>query len=390
MGRRQGLSLRKTANVLELFHAGGYGRRMVDLRPDQPRKGRGSISNPSSRFDAERRFAIDDGWSHATIDPDDELPPLATTLSRDASRTIIARNQSPDIPFAQSINPYRGCEHGCVYCYARPTHAYLGLSPGLDFETKLFAKPDAARLLEAELRAPGYRVQAIAMGTNTDPYQPVERGAQITRSILEVLAAFNHPFTIVTKSALVVRDLDIIAPMAARRLCKIFVSVTTLDRELARTLEPRASTPAKRFAAIKALAAAGVHTGVMAAPMIPALNDAELEAILDAAQEAGAVSAGFTMLRLPYEIKDLFTEWLEAHAPLKAKHVLSLIREVRGGKLNSAAFGERMRGTGPYAELIAKRFRIACARLGLNKNDWSVDIAQFRPPPRDGDQLRLL
>ncbi|MBL8839559.1 MAG: PA0069 family radical SAM protein [Alphaproteobacteria bacterium] len=363
---------------------------MVDLRPDQPRKGRGSISNPSSRFDAERRFAIDDGWSHASIDPDDELPPLATTLSRDASRTIIARNQSPDIPFAQSINPYRGCEHGCVYCYARPTHAYLGLSPGLDFETKLFAKPDAARLLEAELRAPGYRVQAIAMGTNTDPYQPVERGAQITRSILEVLAAFNHPFTIVTKSALVVRDLDIIAPMAARRLCKIFVSVTTLDRELARTLEPRASTPAKRIAAIKALAAAGVHTGVMAAPMIPALNDAELEAILDAAQEAGAVSAGFTMLRLPYEIKDLFTEWLEAHAPLKAKHVLSLIREVRGGKLNSAAFGERMRGTGPYAELIAKRFRIACARLGLNKNDWSVDIAQFRPPPRAGDQLRLL
>jgi len=363
---------------------------MVDLRPDQPRKGRGSISNPSSRFDAEKRFAVDDGWAHANDDPEDVPPPVATTLGRDASRTIIARNQSPDVPFAQSINPYKGCEHGCVYCFARPTHAYLGLSPGLDFETKIFAKPDAARLLEAELRAPGYRVQAIAMGTNTDPYQPVEREARITRSILEVLAAFNHPFTIVTKSALVARDLDIIAPMAARRLCKIFLSVTTLDRDLARTLEPRASTPARRLAAIRALSEAGVTTGVMAAPMIPALNDAELEAILEAAKDAGAVSAGFIMLRLPYEIKDLFTEWLAAHAPLKAKHVLSLIRDVRGGKLNSAEFGERMRGSGPYAELIARRFRVACARLGLNKHDWSVDLAQFRPPPKAGDQLRLL
>ncbi|MCW5746047.1 MAG: PA0069 family radical SAM protein [Alphaproteobacteria bacterium] len=372
--------------------------------PDAPlaaraRKGRGAIGNPASRYDSQTTVAVDDGWGSAddrdaataNPHPDDVDPPrLATTLTRDASRTIIARNTSPDVPFDRSINPYRGCEHGCIYCFARPSHAYLGLSPGLDFETRLLFKPDAAALLRQELAKKSYRCNVMAMGTNTDPYQPVERELKITRSILEVLAAFNHPFTIVTKSALVTRDLDIIAPMAARRLCKIFVSVTTLDRELARTMEPRASTPARRIAAIKALAEAGVHAGVMAAPMIPALNDAELETILEAAQAAGAASAGFVMLRLPYEIKDLFTEWLQAHAPLKAKHVLALIRDMRGGKLNSAEFGERMRGNGPYAELIAKRFRIACARLGLNKNDWSVDITQFKPPARSGDQLRLL
>ncbi len=394
-----------------MFVRGAYPCSMVDTLPSQPRKGRGAISNPKSRFDREERVAIDDGWSHATppaqapasnatppdvfeSDPvapeDDELPPLVTQLQRDHSRSIIAHNQSPDVSFAQSINPYRGCEHGCVYCFARPTHAYLGLSPGLDFETKIFAKPEAARLLAAELRDRKYRVQAIAMGTNTDPYQPIERTAKITRAILEVLRDFAHPFTIVTKSALVVRDLDIIAPMAARRLCKIFLSVTTLDRDLARAMEPRASTPRKRLAAIKALADAGVTTGVMAAPMIPALTDSEMEAILEAAREAGAVSAGYTMLRLPYEIKDLFAEWLEAHAPLKAKHVLSLIRDVRGGKLYSSEWGERMRGTGPFADLLAKRFRLACARLGLNKHDWSVDLTQFKPPPQAGDQLSLL
>jgi DNA repair photolyase len=380
---------------------------MVDPLPAQPRKGRGAISNPKSRFDREERVAIDDGWAPTVsaapqggiadaglpadgADLDEELPPLVTQLQRDHSRSIIAHNQSPDVPFAQSINPYRGCEHGCVYCFARPTHAYLGLSPGLDFETKIFAKPEAARLLAAELRDPRYRVQAIAMGTNTDPYQPIERSAKITRSILEVLRDFAHPFTIVTKSALVTRDLDIIAPMAARRLCKIFVSVTTLDRALARAMEPRASTPPKRIAAIKALADAGVTVGIMSAPMIPALTDSEMEAILEAGRDAGAVSAGYTMLRLPYEIKDLFSEWLEAHAPLKAKHVLSLIRDVRGGRLNSSEWGERMRGAGPFADLLAKRFRLACARLGLNKHDWSVDTTQFKPPPQAGDQLRLL
>lgn len=363
---------------------------MVDIVPDRVRKGRGAVGNPTNRFEDAKRMATDDGWAGLSSDPDDILPPLRTTVGIDSSRSIIARNDSPDIPFLQSINPYRGCEHGCIYCYARPSHGYLGLSTGLDFETKLFAKPEAARLLEAELRRPGYVPSAIAMGTNTDPYQPVEREYRITRQILEVLARFNHPFTIVTKSALVLRDLDIIAPMAAKHLAKVFVSVTTLDRELARTLEPRASTPLRRIAAIKGLAAAGVPTGVMAAPMIPALNDDELEAILEAAHAAGAGTAGYTLLRLPHEIKDLFAQWLETHAPLKAKHVLSLVRDTRGGQLNDPQFGSRMRGTGTYADLLGKRFRLACKRLGLNKNDWSLDLTVFKPPPRPGDQLALL
>ena len=372
--------------------------------PSVVRKGRGAISNPAGRFERETREAVDDGWAHNATrvtdanagqdrdddESDDVLPPLATTVSIDSTRTIIARNDSPDVPFDRSINPYRGCEHGCVYCYARPSHAYFGLSSGLDFETRLFAKPDAARLLDAELRRPGYRVSPIALGTNTDPYQPIERELKITRQILETLQRFGHPFTIVTKSALVARDLDILAPMAARNLCRVFVSVTTLDREIARTLEPRAATPQRRLGAIGALSAAGVPTGVMAAPMIPALNDTELEAILAAAAAAGARSAGYTVLRLPHEIKDLFVEWLQTHAPLKANHVLSLVRETRGGRLNDPQFGSRMRGTGRYAELIAARFRLACKRLGLNKNDWRLDVGQFCPPPKDGEQLRLL
>jgi DNA repair photolyase len=362
---------------------------MVDTLPDKARKGRGAIANPDGRFEAQTRVRVDDGWGTSTAECE-EPPPLATTVSIDASRTIIARNQSPDIPFSQSINPYRGCEHGCVYCYARPTHAYFGLSTGLDFETRLFAKPDAAVLLAAELRKPGYKPSAIALGTNTDPYQPVEREMKITRSILETLAAFEHPFSIVTKSALVVRDLDIIAPMAAKRLAKVFISVTTLDRDLARKLEPRAATPPRRLEAIRALADAGVPTGVMTAPIIPGLTDWEIERLLEAAHAAGAASAGYTLMRLPYEIKDLFAQWLETHAPGKAKHVLSLVRQVRDGKLNDPEFGSRMRGSGPFAELIGKRFRIACARLGFNRNDWSLDLTRFRPPPAPGDQLRLL
>jgi DNA repair photolyase len=363
----------------------------MDTLPDKARKGRGAIANPSGRFDAESRVTIDDGWAPTVPpSPDDELPPLRTTVTVDSSRTVIARNDSPDVPFSQSINPYRGCEHGCIYCYARPSHGYLGLSTGLDFETKLFAKPDAAKLLDAELRRPGYKVSAIALGTNTDPYQPVEREMKITRGILETLQAFQHPFTIVTKSALVTRDLDIIGPMAAKRLCKVFVSVTTLDRDLARRMEPRASTPSRRLDAIRQLAEAGVPTGVMSAPMIPGLTDSEMESILEEARKAGARSAGYTVLRLPFEIKDLFTEWLMEHEPYKAKHVLSLVRQMRDGKLNDPEFGSRMRGTGPYAELIGKRFRLACARLGLNKNDWSLDLTRFRPPPQAGDQLSLL
>jgi len=362
---------------------------MVDALPDKARKGRGAVSNPDGRFEPQTRVRVDDGWDSLTAETD-EPPPIRTTVSIDATRTIIARNQSPDIPFSQSINPYRGCEHGCIYCYARPTHAYFGLSTGLDFETKLFAKPDAAKLLEAELRKPGYKASAIALGSNTDPYQPIEREMKITRSVLETLAAFEHPFSIVTKSALVVRDLDILAPLAEKRLAKVFISVTTLDRDLARKLEPRASTPPRRLQAIKTLSDAGVMVGVMTAPIIPGLTDWEIERLLEAARGAGAAGAGYTLMRLPYEIKDLFAQWLETHAPGKAKHVLSLVRQVRDGRLNDPEFGSRMRGTGHYAELIQRRFRLACEKLGFNRNDWSLDLTRFRPPPAPGDQLRLL
>jgi DNA repair photolyase len=360
---------------------------MDEALPDRARKGRGAVSNLAGRFEPLGRVRIDDGWG---TDPDEDLPPLRTHVQVDASRTVIARNDSPDIPFEQSINPYRGCEHGCVYCYARPTHAYLGLSPGLDFETKLFAKPDAAKLLAAELRKPGYRAKSIALGTNTDPYQPVERTHKITRAILETLRDFSHPFSIVTKSALVARDIDIIGPMAARNLAHVFVSVTTLDRDLARKMEPRASTPQRRLDAITELTRAGIKTGVMAAPMIPAINDHELEAILEAARDAGATSAGYTLLRLPLEIKDLFAEWLDEHAPLKKKRVLDLIRESRDGKLNHAEFGKRFVGTGPYAEMIKARFFKARKTLGLDRNDWSYDLSAFNPPPQKGDQFSLL
>ena len=357
---------------------------MDQIVPNSPRKGRGSISNRSGRFEAQERHIIDDGWT-----PDEDVLPLDTVLREDASRTIIVRNTSPDIPFDRSINPYRGCEHGCVYCFARPTHAYLGLSPGLDFETRLFFKPDAGQLLEAELRRPGYRCDVIAMGTNTDAYQPVERDKRITRQILEVLTAFDHPVSIVTKSTLVLRDLDILAPMAARGLAEVFVSVTTLDRDLARRLEPRAATPPKRIETIRALAAAGVPTGVMASPMIPGLNDHELEAILDQASAAGAGIASYILIRLPLEIADLFVEWLEAHVPDRAKRVMSLIRETRGGKNYQSGFGQRMRGTGTYAELLSRRFQLAVDRLEFNKRQLELDTSRFTSPPANGDQLEL-
>ena len=349
-------------------------------------KGRGAVSNRSGRYEPTARIAVDDGWE--TTERDET--PTRTTVTWDTTRTVIARNQSPDLGFDRSINPYRGCEHGCVYCFARPTHAFLGLSPGLDFETRLFAKPDAARLLERELADPKYRPGLIALGTNTDPYQPVERRLGITRSILEVLAAAHHPVAIVTKSDLVLRDLDILAPMARRRLAAVTVSVTTLERDLARRLEPRAPTPGRRLAAIRGLAAAGVPTGVLAAPMIPALNDVELERILEAAANAGATTAGYVLLRLPLEIKGLFTEWLETHAPAKAKHVLNLVRDTRGGKLYQSEFGRRMTGSGPYADLLAKRFRLAASRLRLGRRDLALDTTQFVRPALPGDQLSLL
>jgi DNA repair photolyase len=349
-------------------------------------KGRGTLSNAVGRFEPHQRAAIDDGWGSA----DEPALPLETSLIEDTTRTIIARNQSPDIPFDRSINPYRGCEHGCVYCFARPSHAYLGLSPGLDFESRLFYKPRAAELLRGELSKPSYRCQPLALGTNTDPYQPIERKLAITRQILEVLAEFNHPVTIVTKGALVQRDIDILAPMAARRMARVAVSVTTLDRSLARRMEPRAATPERRLETIRALSAAGIPASVLAAPMIPGLNDHELETILEAARDHGASAAGWVLLRLPLEIKDLFTEWLEANAPMRARHVLSLVRDTRNGKHYSAEWGERMRGEGAYADLIAQRFRLAIKRLRLDQREKiPLDVTQFRPPPKKGDQLSL-
>ncbi len=360
-----------------------------DTLPDQAIKGRGAVSNRVSRYFKEERQRTGDGWDTPA---DEDLPPLRTTVAIDATKTIIARNQSPDIPFDRSINPYRGCEHGCIYCFARPTHAYLGLSPGLDFETKLLMKPDAARLLDLELRQPGYKPAVIAMGTNTDPYQPIEREHRITRGILEVLSRFNHPVGIVTKSALIRRDIDILAPMAEKRLAHAFVSVSTLDRELARKMDPRAPTPPRRLETIRALADAGIPVGVMAAPMIPALNDHEMEQVLEAAVAAGATAASYNVLRLPLEIKDLFREWLEAHVPGRAQHVLDLIRDLRGGALYDSTFGKRMRGEGPYAELLRRRFQLARKRLGLDayKARWDLDLALFKPPPQAGDQLTLL
>ena len=378
---------------------------MTERRGASFRKGRGALSNAVGRFERMTREDFDDGWGDGREagrsdghdhrpghdhDDDEPAPPkLRTTLTPDASRRIIARNTSPDIPFDRSINPYRGCEHGCIYCYARPSHAYLGFSPGLDFETQLVFKPDAASLLRAELGKPGYRCAPIALGSNTDPYQPVERDLGITRAILEVLAECGHPLTIVTKSARVERDIDILGAMAAAGRCSVSVSVTTLDRSLARRMEPRASAPHRRLETVRRLTAAGIPTGVMAAPMIPFVNDAELEAILEHAREAGALEASYTMLRLPLEIADLFREWLEEHYPDRAERVMSRIRDTRGGKDYDSTFGERMRGTGPVAELLAKRFRIAVKRLGF-PGFPALDSSGFVPPAPEQGQLRLL
>jgi DNA repair photolyase len=349
-------------------------------------KGQGAISNHSSRFERERRVLVDDGWE----DGREEEQAPATVVGDDSARTVISRNASPDVPFEQSLNPYKGCEHACIYCFARPTHAYLGLSPGLDFETRLFRKKNAAELLDRELRAKNYVCQPLAIGANTDPYQPLERTERITRAVLEVCRDFNQPVGLITKSALVTRDLDILGPMAERGLAAVAVSVTTLDRGLARRMEPRASTPVRRLEAVRELTEAGVPVSVLASPMIPGLNDHELEAILAAGAEAGAVGGSYIMLRLPLEIKDLFEEWLREHVPDRAERVLSLIRQARAGGLYQAEFGTRMTGTGPIAELLSRRFKLACRRLGLHGRRWDLDCGQFRVPPRAGDQLTLL
>jgi DNA repair photolyase len=364
----------------------------MDTGPRAPIKGRGATFNPENRFRHDTREAVDDGWTPppAEVEGDkQELPPLKTTVMLQRARTIIARNASPDIPFTQSINPYQGCEHGCVYCYARPTHAYLDLSPGLDFETKLFAKPNAAELLVAELAKPGYVCDPIAMGTNTDPYQPIEREWKTTRQILEVLSACEHPVSIVTKSALVERDIDLLAPMAAKNLAIVFLSITTLDRDLARKLEPRAAAPHRRLATVKALSDAGIPVGVMTAPIIPQLTDKDLEAILEAASANGARSAGWTMIRLPNEVKALFRDWLAQHFPLRAEHIMSVIQQMRGGRDNDPQFGSRMRGRGIFADLIARRFDMACRRLGLNRGRMAMDTSRFKPPRTESQRAQL-
>ena len=382
---------------------------MDEALPDRPKKGRGAVSNPDNRFESTGRVAIDDGWGpivegtaegasdgaspagyEEAAGPETEAP-LRTVVLADSSKSVIVRNDSPDVPFEKSVNPYRGCEHGCIYCFARPSHAFLGLSPGLDFETRILAKHKVAELLEKELAKPSYKPQPIALGTNTDPYQPSERRLKLTRQILEVLWQARNPVTIVTKSNLVLRDLDILAPMAAQGLAKVCVSVTTLDRDLARVMEPRAATPTRRLEAIRELAEAGVPSGIMAAPMIPALNDSELEALLEAGKEAGAVLAGYVLLRLPLELKTLFEEWLEAHYPDRKERVLNQLREARGGELYVARWGERMRGRGIQAELLARRFDLAAKRLGLNyqRESWTLDTSQFLRPQPKSAQLSL-
>ncbi len=356
------------------------------MKPAMPRKGRGALSNREGRFESRLVEPVDDGWGC-----DDAPPPgFETVVAPEPARSIVTRNTSPDIPFDQSINPYRGCEHGCVYCYARPSHAFLNLSPGLDFETRLFYKADAAALLERELRRPNYRCKTITLGANTDPYQPIERRFEVTRDLLCVLRDFSHPVSVITKSTLVTRDIDILAPMARDGLASVYVSVTTLDETLKRTLEPRAASPAARLQTIRRLADAGIPVGVLVAPVIPAVNDHELEDIVAAIHDAGAATAGYVLLRLPHEVAGLFREWLDAHLPDRADHVMSLIRQARGGRDYDARFGQRMTGTGPYADLVGQRFRAACRKVGLACGERTeLDTTRFCRPAAVGDTVDL-
>lgn len=347
-------------------------------------KTRGAVSNTEDRYHQLTHEAVDDGWY-----ADDETVAVKTTVTIDSPRTIISHNESPDLPFEQSINPYRGCEHGCVYCYARPTHAYLGMSPGLDFETKLLARPNAPALLRKELGRQGYRCRVIAMGTNTDPYQPIERRYEITRDILKVLAEYRHPVTITTKSTLIQRDIGILTELARQNLVQVQVSVTTLDNDLSRKLEPRAAAPGRRIETIRQLSNAEIPTTVLVAPIIPFLTDKHLESILEAGAQAGAQRAAYILLRLPLEVKELFKEWLAAHEPLKAEHVMSLVRQYRDGRENDATFGRRMRGTGEFADLIRQRFQIARRKFGLDAPLPPLDESQFQPPRETTPQLPL-
>lgn len=354
----------------------------ASLVEERRRRGRGALSKRSGRYEPVSREEIDDGWGSL-----DALAALKTTIHVERPRSVITRNDSPDIAFDRSINPYRGCEHGCVYCFARPTHAYMGLSPGLDFETEIFVKEGAAQILERELSAPGYAAKTLAIGSNTDPYQPAEKRHRIMRSLLEVLSRANHPVGIVTKSALIARDIDLLAPMAEKGLAKVAISITTLDPDLARIMEPRAASPKRRLETISELASAGIPVAVMTAPIIPAINDSEIETILTRAHAAGACEAGYVLLRLPLELRDLFSEWLVTHFPAKARHVLSLVRSTRDGKLYDAEFSKRMKGSGAYAWMIGRRFEVAAAKLGFSHTRLRTDL--FRAPNSGAEQLAL-
>jgi DNA repair photolyase len=351
--------------------------------PRHPLKGRGALGNPVCRYHAHPREPVDDGWAR-----DEPAPPLETTVTVEVARTIISRNRSPDLPFEQSINAYRGCEHGCIYCYARPSHAYLGLSPGVDFESRLLAKPNAPDLLRRELGRKGYVCTPIALGTNTDPYQPIEREQRITRRILEVLRDCRHPLSITTKSSLIERDLDLLAELAERNLVQVQISLTTLDRKLARLMEPRAAGPQRRLAVIRRLTQAGIPVTAMVAPVIPFLTEAELERLLAHAAAAGATRANYILLRLPLELKELFANWLEMHFPLKKQHVLGRLEEMHGGRLYDSTFGTRQSGSGVFAELMRQRFRLAIRRLGLDTSILKLDTTQFHPP-RQVEQFQL-
>lgn len=367
---------------------------VIVLREHASFKGRGANIAPQVRFETLRREPVEDGWEQSRA-AEEEAPPPKTTVTVQTARSIISRNDSPDIGFSQSINPYYGCEHGCVYCYARPSYAYWGLSPGIDFETKLFAKGNAAELLVKELSKPGYQCQLIAIGMNTDCYQPIEREWKITRSLLEVCAEFRQPIGIVTKSALVERDIDILAPMAEQGLAKVLISCASLDADLVRKLEPRAAAPYKRIETIRKLSAAGIPTGVMVAPLIPMLNDRDIETVLEAAWEAGARESAYTLVRLPHELRELFKDWLARYFPLRAEHVMSIIRQSRGGRENDPEFGSRMTGEGVFAQLIQQRFRKAVERIGYNQRDYLRNTAAFAVPeryrkkPKESPQLGL-
>ncbi|MGH8111683.1 MAG: PA0069 family radical SAM protein [Rhodanobacteraceae bacterium] len=360
----------------------------MQVPPPARLKGRGAASNPEGRFETVRHQAEDDGWQAAVLD--EATPRPRTEVANERARSVITRNDSPDIPFEQALNPYRGCEHGCIYCFARPSHSYLNLSPGLDFETKLRAKVNLAEVLRAELAKPGYVAKPINIGSNTDPYQPIERKLQLTRAALQVLAECHHPCTLVTKNALVERDLDLLAPMARENLVQVFASVNSLDNHLASKLEPRASAPHRRIEAIRTLAQAGVPVGVLVAPIIPALNDRDMEAVLERAAEAGARMAGYTVVRLPWELKTLFREWLAIHVPERAEHVMSLIRQMNAGRDYDSDFRTRMRGQGPFADLLCRRFEVACHKHGFARaRNLKLDCARFIPPRPPSPQRDL-